>query len=123
VLKTHAGVVVIPTALAVAEACRASGRDFITAIVAGYEVMLRIAMGLGPVSHRLRGWRSTSTTGTFGAATAAGKLLRLNLPELASALGLAGDQSAGLYAWEENGSRSFVLGTLRALQDKGFRVF
>src|SRR5512134_561996 len=42
-MLTHPGTVIIPAALVAAETERTSGRDFITAIVAGYEVMERMA--------------------------------------------------------------------------------
>ncbi|MDP3014160.1 MAG: MmgE/PrpD family protein, partial [Candidatus Subteraquimicrobiales bacterium] len=57
-------------------------------------------------ASRLRGWHLTGTTGTFGAAAAAGNLLGLNQDEMASALGMAGTQSAGLWAFTADGAMS-----------------
>jgi 2-methylcitrate dehydratase PrpD len=92
----HPGLVVVPAALAMAEAHGASGRQLLTALVAGYEVVARVARAAGP-SHYAH-WHTTATCGTFGAAAAAGSLLRLDAEAMTMALGLAGTQAAGL--WE-----------------------
>lgn len=104
--KIHPGAPVIPAAVAVGEAVGASGRDLLAAIVAGYETMIRVSLATGPNASRLKGWHLTGTTGTFGAAAAAGNLLRLNEDQMASALGLAGTQSAGLWAFIADGAMS-----------------
>lgn len=91
----HLGVSVFSAALAVAEHVDAQGPDFIAAVVAGFEVAARLAMALRPKEHYNRGFHPTATCGAFGAAVAAGKLLRLNDNQLLSALGIAGSQAAG----------------------------
>lgn len=101
----HAGAAVIPAAMAAAEMNRSSGRDFILGVVAGYEVSIRVALAVNP-SHRLRGFHTTGTVGTFGAAAAAAKVLRLTDNEAAAALGLAGTQAAGLFEFVADGSMS-----------------
>ena len=93
--KTHPGAVVIPAALAIAEAHDLSGEALMTAIAAGYEVMIRTSLALGPIPARLRGWHLTGICGTFGAAAAVSSLLRLSAERTAWALGIAGTQSAG----------------------------
>ena len=92
----HPGVVVIPAVLAVAEATRCGARELLTGIIAGYEVMARVGWMLGP-SH-YHNWHTTSTSGCFGAAAAAGYLWRLDPGTLGAALGLAGAQAGGV--WE-----------------------
>ncbi len=82
-------------ALAAAEGAGATGKDLVTALVAGCEMMERASKAVNP-SLRDRGYHTTPTTGVFGAAVAAGKLLGLDADKLVSALGLAGAQSAGL---------------------------
>lgn len=104
--KVHPGAPVIPAALTVGEATGSSGRDVLAAIVAGYETMIRISLATGPNASRLRGWHLTGTTGTFGAAAAAGNLLKLTGDQMASALGMAGTQSAGLWAFTADGAMS-----------------
>ena len=91
----HLGVSVFSAALAVAEQVGASGRDFLTASVVGFEVAARLAMALKPTEHYARGFHPTATCGTFGAAASAAKLLGLSEAQLLSALGIAGSQSAG----------------------------
>ena len=128
--KIHPGAPVIPAALSMGEAIDASGRDVLTAMVAGYETMIRVSLATGPNASRLRGWHLTGTTGTFGAAAAAGNLLRLGGDDMASALGMAGTQSAGLWAFLADGAMSKRFHPGRAAQSgvmaaclalKGFR--
>lgn len=128
--KVHPGAPVIPSAVAVGEAIGASGRDLLAAMVAGYETMIRVSLATGPNSSRLKGWHLTGTTGTFGAAAAAGNLLGLSEDQMASALGLAGTQSAGLWAFLADGAMSKRFHAGRASQSgvmaaflarKGFR--
>lgn len=104
--KLHCGAAVIPAALAVAERLDSNGRDLLTAIVAGYEVMIRSSLALNPSAARLRGWHLTGVVGPFGAAAACAVLLKLNAEETAWALGLAGTQGAGLWAFNADGSMS-----------------
>ena len=104
--KLHPGAAVVPAALTLAEREGSSGKDFLTALVAGYETMIRISLATGPGASRRQGWHLTGTCGTFGAAAAAGKLLHLSVQGMASALGMAGTQSAGLWAFTADGSES-----------------
>ena len=79
-------------------ACRAEipGAELLTALVAGYEVSLRLASAVNPAHYKL--WHTTGTVGTFGAAIAAARTLGLNPRQTTSAFGLAGTQATGL--WE-----------------------
>lgn len=104
--KIHPGAVVISAALAVAEREKADGETFLAALAAGYEVMNRVSLAANPNSSRLRGWHLTGTTGTFGAAAAAAVILGLDTNTLASAFGLAGTQSSGLWAFSADGAMS-----------------
>ena len=91
----HPGTVIIPTAIGAAELCRASTKDLITGVVAGYEVMIRVGAAINPSSLN-RGFHATGITGTFGAAAAAASIMKLNREEIIGALGMAGLQSAGV---------------------------
>jgi len=94
----HPGSVTLPTAMALAETRGGiSGKKFIEALAAGYEVGARVGMFVG-TSHLLKGFHPTGTCGTFASAATAGKLLNLSETELIHALGIAGAQSAGLMA-------------------------
>lgn len=112
--KVHCGAVIIPAVLGVAEYLEVNGKEVITAIVAGYEVMLRVAMALDAAAHRLQGWHATATCGTLGAAAAVGKLLGLDAYWLANALGTAGTQSGGLWAFTADGAMTKKFHTGRA---------
>src|SRR5579872_6292580 len=91
----HPTVPVAPAVLALAQQRGASGAAALEAFIVGVETECRIARLLGP-SHYARGWHTTATTGTFGAAAAAARLLGVEGEALAHAFGLAGTQAAGL---------------------------
>lgn len=96
-LKTiiHPAGPVCPAVLALAELTGASGRQVIDAIVLGIDVSCRIGNMLYP-QHYDRGWHITGSTGTLGAAAACARLLALDAPQTAMALGIAASQPVGL---------------------------
>lgn len=100
----HPSAPVVSAALAAAEISGASGRDFITAVIAGYETCCRLGLALDPTAHYARGFHPTATAGVFGAAAAAGKLLGLDAQGLVNAFGVAGSQSAGSLQFLVNGA-------------------
>jgi 2-methylcitrate dehydratase PrpD len=104
--KLHPGAVVVSAAIAVAETLNSSGTQLVTAIAAGYEVMIRTSLALNPSATRLRGWHLTGVCGPFGAAAACASLMKLNTEQCAWALGLAGTQGAGLWAFNADGTMS-----------------
>ena len=91
----HPSVAILPGLLALAESRQSSGREVITAFVAGYETACRIGAALQPGHYNL-GFHSTGTVGAFGAAAACARLLGLDAEATAMALGIAGTQAAGL---------------------------
>ncbi|HYP37798.1 MAG TPA: MmgE/PrpD family protein, partial [Stellaceae bacterium] len=91
----HPSVAILPGLLALAELKGSSGREVVTAFVAGYETACRIGAALQP-GHYNFGFHSTGTVGTFGAAAACAWLLGLDAEAAATALGIAGTQAAGL---------------------------
>ncbi|HVZ07324.1 MmgE/PrpD family protein [Rhodopila sp.] len=97
----HVGSVVVPTVLALAQTERLSGRETILALVAGYEVAVRVGMAVMPTHYRF--WHSTATNGTFGAAASAAKAFGLDADGCRRTLGLAGTQAAGLNTFFESG--------------------
>ena len=100
----HPSAPVVPAALAVGEMVGASGRDVLTAIVAGYEVSCRLGNALDPTSHYARGFHPTATAGTYGAAAAAAKLYGLSEAQIISAFGVSGSQAAGSLQFLVNGA-------------------
>jgi aconitate decarboxylase len=94
----HVGAVTLPGVLAVAEMHPGmSGRDLLTASVAGYEIGPRVGMCMGP-EHIGQGWHSGATVGVFSAAAGAAAALRLPADQVVHAIGIAGTQAAGLMA-------------------------
>jgi len=108
----HPAVVIVPAALAVAEQRGASGRDFLTAVVLGYEVAIRVGEAVGK-THYFH-WHNTGTCGVFGAAAAAGWLLNLDDERMTWALGNAGTQASGLWEFIADGAMSKLLHAGRA---------
>ena len=97
----HAGSVVVPVALALAQARGLSGRELIAALVAGYEVAVRVGMAVMPTHYRF--WHSTAINGTFGAAAAAARAMGLDADAAQRAFGIAGTSAAGLNTFFESG--------------------
>src|SRR6202162_2859696 len=94
----HVGAVTLPALLAVAEShARLSGRDVLTAAVAGYEIGPRVGLCMGQ-EHIGQGWHSGATVGIFSAAAGGARGLALDADKTVHALGIAGTQSSGLMA-------------------------
>jgi len=105
-LPVHCGCVTIPTAMAVAETNPdISGAELISAIVAGTEVLCRLARATR--SYRagkgFRGFNPTSVVAGFSAAAVAGRLLRLDADGIARAMGLSYSQASGTQQCIEDG--------------------
>jgi 2-methylcitrate dehydratase PrpD len=103
----HPGATLLPPALAVAQERGSSGRDLITAVVAGFEVMYRIGRATKHSNER-HGFHAPGTTGPFGAAIAAGRLLQLNAAAMTNALGVAGSLAGGLMEFARSGTGAMV---------------
>ena len=108
----HPAAVVFPAALAVAQSIGASGRDLLTASVAGYEVGIRVGEFLGRSHYKI--FHTTGTAGTLAAAAAAGHLLRLSPEQMLHAFGSAGTQAAGLWEFLRDAADSKQLHTAHA---------
>ena len=98
----HIGTATVPVALAVGERERCNGREFLAALVAGYDVMYRLMSAVTP--HNIeRGFQSQGIGGPFGAAATAGKLLGLDAEQMTHALAIAGSHSAGPAEYDQSG--------------------
>ena len=102
--QLHPGAPIIPAALAAAQMVGASTRDLIVGIVAGYEVMIRVALGLPVLKHGERGFHPSATVGVFGATAAAGNLFKLSTEQMEHAFGTALSESAGTGQFVVNGA-------------------
>ena len=103
----HGGATVALPALAMAQACNANGRDLVTAIVAGIEVMFRIGAATLHSAEKV-GFHGPGMTGPFGSATACASLLKLSAAETANAFGVAGSLAGGLLAFAKSGSGGMI---------------
>ena len=103
----HPGAILLPAALAAGEAQGASGKDFLTAFIAGAEVMFRIGLAAKQTTESL-GFHAPGVNGPFGSAIVAGKLLGLNAAQLTRALGIAGSLGGGLLAFAKAGNGAMV---------------
>lgn len=107
----HSGAVVVPAAFAAVDLLagerRIDGREFIMAVLLGYDVARRALEACGAYEpHNERGFHSTGTCGTFGAAAAAARILGLDVEKTQMALGLASSFSAGLWACVHDGAQN-----------------
>ena len=93
-MLTHPGRSVLPAALVAAESGAATGKEYITGVVAGYEVMERLAGDFIP-SVMARGFHAALVFGIFGAAVAAAKMMRLNEDQLNSTIAQCVNLAAG----------------------------
>jgi 2-methylcitrate dehydratase PrpD len=101
----HASAVVVPAALALAEAVGATGAEVLAAVIVGTEVVCVIGMAT-PGEFHARGFHPTSICGAFGAAAAAARILHLDRATTVSALGLVGSFASGLLAYVAEGTRT-----------------
>jgi 2-methylcitrate dehydratase PrpD len=111
----HPGTVVFPAVFAAAQHVGASGSEFITAAVAGYEATIRIGEFLGP-SH-YKHFHTTGTAGTLGAAAGVARLLKVDARTMLHALGSAGTQAAGLWEFLREAADSKPLHSGKAAAD------
>ncbi|WP_121066767.1 MmgE/PrpD family protein [Chachezhania antarctica] len=109
----HPIAVMIPTALALSEAENRTGAEALAAVALGCEVTYRVSMAMNPRALYDRGFHPSAIAGSFGAAAAAAFLLGLDEEQTVRALGLAGLQTSGLLAWQDDpreDARPFQMG-------------
>jgi hypothetical protein len=104
-MLTHPGIAILPAAFAAAETVSASGKEFLTAVAAGYEVMERMAAEFIPTVMS-RGFHAGPVFGIFGAAVAAAKLQRLDAGQIHSAIAQCVNLASGNLEGARSGGRS-----------------
>jgi 2-methylcitrate dehydratase PrpD len=104
-MLTHPGTSIIPGAFVAAETAGASGRDFITGIAAGYEVMERLAADFIP-TVMARGFHAGVVFGIFGPAVAAAKMMRFTEDQVNSTIALCASLAAGNLEGARSGGRA-----------------
>lgn len=110
----HPGCVVVPAAWSVGKRLNVDGRDFLVAVLRGYEAATRIGRAVGAAHYRY--WHNTATCGPYGSALATASLLGLDQAATVDALGNAGTQSAGLWQFLETGAMTKHLHAGRAAE-------
>jgi 2-methylcitrate dehydratase PrpD len=103
----HPGATVFSAALAVAQERGIGGRELIAAFVAGAEVMIRIGRATRH-NNEGRGFHAPGTTGPFGGAVAAGRLLKFDAGRMTNAIGIAGSLACGLLEFARSGRGAMV---------------
>ena len=103
----HPGAALVSSGLAVAQERGSTGRELLTAFVAGAEVMIRIGRATKR-TNEARGFHAPGTLGPFGAAVVSGKLMQFDVPKMTNALGIAGSTSGGLLEFAHSGNGAMV---------------
>ena len=114
---THPGTSVVPAALAIGEQNRLAGKAVMRAIVLGYDICSRVLLTLKPMPYLRSGHHAAATGQVFGAAAAAGALLKLNARKVRFMLSYAGQQTAGLYTMfrdPEHIEKAYAMGGMPA---------
>ena len=114
---THPGTSVVPAALAIGEQNRLGGKALLRAIVLGYDICARVLLTLKPMPYLRSGHHAAATGQVFGAAAAAGALLKLNAQKIRFMLSYAGQQTAGLYTMfrdPEHIEKAYAMGGMPA---------
>lgn len=86
-LGVHAGITIIPAALAIAESQKKNGKELLTSTVAGYELACRVGRAIERTQH------ASTLTGVFGATAASAKLMGADQNQISNALGMCGSLS------------------------------
>lgn len=107
--RAHPSAVIFPTVLALGEKLNCSGKEILNAYILGVEVITKIGLGVSPV-HYGRGWETTSTLGSLGAAAASSKLLKLDLMKMQMALGIASSEASGIRGNFATMTKAFHIG-------------
>lgn len=98
----HLSAATVPVGLALSEKEHVNGKDFLSAIVAGCDVMYRLLLAVRPSSGK-RGFHSHGIGGPFGAMVTAGRLLRLKHDQMLHAFGIAGSHASGTMEYDQTG--------------------
>jgi 2-methylcitrate dehydratase PrpD len=102
----HPGAPVIGASLAAAETYAAGGERLLEAIVAGYDVTVRIGLALDPNAHYARGFHPTATAGVFGATAAVARIHGDGAGVLENAFGINLSQAAGSLQFSVDGAQT-----------------
>ncbi len=114
---THPGTSVVPSALAIGERDRASGRQFLRAMILGYDICARVLLSVKPMPFLRSGHHAGAFGQAFGAAAAAAAMLRLDARQVRYMLSYMGQQAAGMYTMfrdPEHIEKAYAMGGMPA---------
>jgi 2-methylcitrate dehydratase PrpD len=95
----HPGCGIVSAALAMAEREQSNGPSLLRAVALGYDVATRLTMSLNAFKFREDGLSTHSYGPTFGAAAAAGSLVKVNERQARYLLSYAAQQASGISCW------------------------
>jgi 2-methylcitrate dehydratase PrpD len=104
-MLTHPGTSIVPGAFVAAETAGVSGKDFLTGLAAGYEVMERLAADFIP-TVMARGFHAGPVFGIFGPTVAAAKILHLTEDQVNSAIALCASLASSNLEGPRSGGRA-----------------
>ena len=99
----HAGAVIVPAVLALAEQEKLNGTAVLRGLAVGAEAICRLSTVVPKAVHK-SGFHPTSVFGAMGAAAGSGAALGLNRTQLVHALGIAGSMAGGIIEYLADGS-------------------
>jgi len=114
---THPGTSVVPAALAIGERNRLPGKAVLRAIILGYDICARLLLALRPMPFLRAGHHAGAFGQLFGAAAAAGALLKLDPQRVRYMLSYAAEQASGLYTMfrdPEHIEKAYAMGGMPA---------
>lgn len=104
----HPGSVTLPVALALAETFNVTSKDFLKALIIGYDLFIRMGQSVNPSHYAF--WHTTGTCGAFAATATAASLMKLTEEQTANALGIAATLTSGLVASFGTHSKALNIG-------------
>src|SRR5204863_5868040 len=99
----HAGAVIVPAVLAVAERNRVHGADLLAGVAVGAELMCRASL-VAPKRIHKAGFHPTAVLGALGATAGVASALRLSEPQFVNALGIVGSLASGIIEYLAEGA-------------------
>src|SRR5690349_17500333 len=99
----HAGAVVVPAVLAIAEREKLAGRDALAGIAVGCELVCRASL-VAPKRIHKAGFHPTAVLGALGAAAGVAVALRLEKDAFVNALGIVGSMASGIIEYLAEGA-------------------
>lgn len=105
----HPGCVLVPAAIVAAQVYHRTGKEVLCALVAGYDIYIRVGGSINPTAYRDRGFDSTGLCGAVAAAAVFAKLMGGSTGQIKDAIGLAALFCGGLIEYQNDGTMGKTL--------------